>query len=46
MSLNQNLQNSAPTSNTLPRPDESFVIELSSDFNKETSAEGTEELFF
>ncbi|CAG8757342.1 2259_t:CDS:1, partial [Cetraspora pellucida] len=46
MSFNQNLQNSTPISNTLIHSDENFVIELSSDFNKETNAEGTKELFF
>ncbi|CAG8797733.1 8018_t:CDS:1, partial [Racocetra fulgida] len=39
MSFNKNLQNFAPTSNTLPRPDENFVIELSTDSNNELNAE-------
>ncbi|CAG8751680.1 15945_t:CDS:1, partial [Racocetra fulgida] len=43
MSFNNNLQNSVPTSNAFSRPDENFVIELSTNSNNETN---TEEQFF
>ncbi|CAG8681056.1 6587_t:CDS:1, partial [Racocetra persica] len=43
MSFNKNLQNFAPTSDTLPCPDKNFVIELSTNFNNEPN---TEEQFF
>ncbi|CAG8586339.1 19624_t:CDS:2 [Racocetra fulgida] len=39
MSFNKNLQNFAPTSDTLPRLDENFVIKLSTDSNNEPNAE-------